>query len=390
MTIWSRSLRLLPVVGVVVGILPIAGCSPPPRSHAAGAIALVVGGRSNMHRPRLSPQAHRLVQDAVLSGDTLFIVGVSGTSQPPLYTEDIATGCDSKPACDAVLRDYTTRINELLDEVKAQSKEADTLGAITVAARSLAGVDKPGPKQLLVIDNGLQTTGALPLQSPGALAVAPTEQATYLAKSGDLPDLRGVDVTLSGVGDSYRPQPPLTEGERKNLVALWTAILRKAGALRVDADSAPLADEPPLVGLPSVTPIVPDPTPVVAPSGCVRIREDQIGFLPNKAVFKDSSAAGRVLRPIVAEIVRKRAPVTVTGTTALPEDPPFPLSKARANAVISLLVGLGVDRRLLNPQGVGVNFPGFVPDEGPDGTLIPAKAQQNRLVIIQPAGGRCS
>ncbi|MEV4349479.1 hypothetical protein AB0J83_33890 [Actinoplanes sp. NPDC049596] len=366
----------------------LAGCSDGPSApHTAGGIALVVGGRSNMPRPVLAGRARDEVEKAFRSKDTLFIVGVSG-SPKLLYTEKIENGCDSERACDAAADSYLGKVDKLLTRVVADSPEADQLAAIATAADHLRALTDDGPRQILMIDNGLQTSGDMPLQAPGALAVDPDEQAAAVLESQSLPSLDEVDVLMAGLGAGFDPQPELGRPVQLRVQKLWQTVLTKAGAEVTVIPNDLNDDLAPVAGQPKVTPVVFDEKP--RPDGkCYRIRDDQVGFLPGKDVFRDEAAARDVLTPIATDLKVQKVNVSVIGTTALPEDPPFPLSTKRAKRVAETLADLGVSPDSMITGGVGTGFSGFKPDTRPDGSLIPSLAMQNRLVIINPVGTSC-
>jgi outer membrane protein OmpA-like peptidoglycan-associated protein len=369
-------------------LLPaLTACGQQASPGEPGAIALVVGGRSNMPKPQLVRRAQELVDDAVKRKSTLFIVSVSGHPEI-LYSEEVQHDCDSRAACQSVVNDYRRRVGTLLGRVKAKTAEADTLGAILVAARALAGVRKPGPRRIVVVDSGLQTAGDMPLQAPGALSVDLAQLVEPWVKEDRLKSLTAVEVLLTGIGAAHAPQQPVPQNAVVRLEELWRAVLR-AGKAIVDVDPSPLADVAPVDGLPAVTPVPFDDKVPALPGGCFKIREDQIGFLPGRAEFRDPGKAKQILTPIANELTSRKLTATVIGTTALPENPPFDLSNRRSRAVVEALVGLGVPRTSLTSGGVGNRFAGFVPDTDPSGRLIETLAVQNRLVIIQPVGQAC-
>jgi hypothetical protein len=194
---------------------------------------------------------------------------------------------------------------------------------------------------------------------------------------------------LSGIGATHAPQPEITADDRDKLGTMWATVLRSGGAT-VDLDPSTLPDSKPADGLPPVTPITLHPTaPTRGTVTCVKFREDQIGFLPDSAEVRDPAAALAALTPIAKVLASQGLTATVVGTTAVPENSPYPLSLARATKVVSLLGDLHVPKTSLTPIGVGIHFSGFVPDTNADGQLIETLAVQNRLVIIQPVGQQC-
>jgi hypothetical protein len=365
----------------------LAACSTPP--HPPGALALVVGGRNNEPAPQLLGRASSEVDDALLSGDAFSIVGVSG-DPTVLYEKNLATGCDSQSGCAAAVSTFDSDVTSLMNRVRANTPQADTLSAIVLAAKQVDAAPGEGPKQLIVIDNGLQTSGEMPLQYPGALSVPPRALVAQLGGTdGDLRYLRGVHVLLTEIGADYPPQPVFTATDQERLQQLWQGLLTAAGA-DVQVENVAPSPTAPARGLPSVTPV---PLPVSTPPssvGCVVLRDDQVGFVPNEAVFTNQAATDAVLRPIARSLARSQISASVVGTTALPEAPPYPTSTDRATAVVRELEALGVPGSSLAPQGVGEHFNGFKPDMDATGHLVETEAVQDRLVFIQPVGDVCA
>jgi outer membrane protein OmpA-like peptidoglycan-associated protein len=60
-----------------------------------------------------------------------------------------------------------------------------------------------------------------------------------------------------------------------------------------------------------------------------------------------------------------------------------PLSLARAKAVKSVLVSMGIPGSRITTTGDGSHWPGRVNDIGPGGVLLPGPAEQDREVIVQ-------
>jgi len=349
-----------------------------------GALVIVAGGRSNMPTPKLTGEARTWVEEAVDRRDMLFIVGVSGHPRV-VHQEQITTRCDSNQACTSFREDYLAKTDVRLAKVKADSEEADTLGAIIEAGRQMQNTT--GPKRIVVIDSGLQTTGHLELQAPGAFAADVDTIVQPLADNRGFKALADTRILLVGLGSYAQPQPQLSSARQDLLEALWERLLTKAGA-DVTVGTATLRGES-ASGLPTVTVVKEEPPRVFTVKDCFRIREDQVGFVANRATLRDPEAARKVLAPIADELKKSTVVVTVIGTTALPDNPPDLLSERRAKAVIDVLVEMGVKRSLLHPIGVGINFAGYVPPYNKDGSFNETLAVQNRLVIIQPAGAKC-
>ncbi|MGH3887202.1 MAG: hypothetical protein ACRDSZ_11665, partial [Pseudonocardiaceae bacterium] len=378
---------------IAAALLLTPACSmfadPAPAPHQPGALALVVGHRSNMPRPQLvGSHGRQVLTDSIRSQDTLYVIDVSGDPQL-VYTTEMKGECDSARSCNALARRYESRVDEAMTQVKAKSPEANTLQAIALAARSVAG--NPGPKHIIVIDNGLQTVGEMPLQGPGALAADPDQVAQSLDDANRLENLLvGTDITLIGLGNGYAPQKSLSQRKLDQLEALWNKVLRKAGATDVHIETAPLPDEAPGDGLPPVSVVDPADEPPLTIAPCTPLRDDQVGFLRNKAEFRDPELARRVLTPIAQKIIAEKITATLKGTTALPQPTgPGSLSDRRAQAVKDVLVSLGTPEASLRTVGLGTNFTGYVDPNAPDGVFKETVAVQDRLVIVELADAHC-
>ncbi|MGH3924494.1 MAG: OmpA family protein, partial [Pseudonocardiaceae bacterium] len=279
--------------------------------------------------------------------------------------------------------DKITQLNAVLDSTRADSPEVDLLAALSLAARSVT--DAVGPQTIIVIDSGLQTTGALRFQDQdGALLSAnPSEVVDLLRRTQQLPDLTGIRVVFTGLGDTAPPQPTLPQPARAVLVDLWTAIVDAAGG-SAEIIQAPLPSTRTLEGLPPVS-VVPVALRSIGPLPAVTVlRDGTVGFLPDQAVFRDRAAAIEVLADYAREISNgKRAVLTGTTSSAGNTEGRLALSRDRANAVRELLTSLGAPADRIEARGLGSDFPTFIPDRDPQGNLDPVAAAQNRQVIIE-------
>ncbi|MGH3694535.1 MAG: hypothetical protein ACRDRX_11225 [Pseudonocardiaceae bacterium] len=380
--LFPRRLAATLSLAVVATAVTSCGLQPSQPPRAPGALAFVVGGRNNMPKPELPSSLDKLVTDAIRSGDSVYVVGVSG--HPTLVFEKsmarASSECDTQSACDAVVTDFRRTIKRKIAETRASTAEADTLAAIAEAARQLAGSSTP--KQLVVIDNGLQTAGEMSLLSDRALFTPPEELALALWSGNRLERrLKGVEITWVGLGAVAAPQQRPDQRPRDNLEALWTKVLTTAGASVRFVGG--VQDGPPAhQGMPPVTP-VPVKDTVIEPAGCVKIPDDQVGFIPGRAEFRDLELARSVLEPLAKALIAGKRAAEIIGYVALPEQPePGRLSLRRAVAVKNFLVSLGVPQRLLSVQGAGTPPEYPVPPVTPK----PTELQQYRRVEVHVAG----
>ncbi|MGH3799450.1 MAG: OmpA family protein [Pseudonocardiaceae bacterium] len=365
-------------IPVVLGLLLLTGCGDSTINSAPVALAMIVGAHSNMVAPSLLDTSKTEIDTAAELGSpvTVIVDDASPTASAPL---SLKTGNDNP----LYQQDQVNQLKNLIDEARADSPEVDLLAAINLAARSVT--DAVGPKTIVVIDSGLQTTGALRFQdSDGALLNAnPDEIVELLRRTQQLPNLSGIRVVFTGLGDTAAPQQPLPQPARAALVALWTKIVESAGG-KAEVKQAPLPSTRTIDGLPPVT-IVPVAAKSIGPLPSLTVlRDGTVGFVPDQAVFRDPDQTRAVLADYAREITNgRRALLTGTTASAGTSEYRLRLSQERANAVRDLLVSLGAPADRISTRGLGSDFPGYVPDHDPRGNLDPIPAAQNRQVIIE-------
>jgi outer membrane protein OmpA-like peptidoglycan-associated protein len=228
------------------------------------------------------------------------------------------------------------------------------------------------------------------------LDAQPDDMANQLEQLRQLPIARGVDVVLRGIGDTRQPQQALTEAEARNLLAIWAAILSRAGA-RVTVDPTPRRGDAP-ANAPPVTVVPVHPVLVVIdPPNATRTQTGDpppraadplpaaAFFRPDTAQLLDEAAAAKAVRPIADAALKSGTLVELTGTTARVGDAAGQrmLSQARAQRLADLLHRLGVPANRIKADGVGSYWPGYHIDHDAAGHLIPAAATLNRTVQVR-------
>ncbi|HSL07267.1 MAG TPA: OmpA family protein [Pseudonocardiaceae bacterium] len=365
-------------IPLVLGLFLFAGCGGSTVSSAPGALAVIVGAHANMVAPSVLDTIQTEIDTAAELGSpaTVIVDDGSPTASAPLSL---------KAANDNPLyrQDQVNQLKNLIDQTRADNPEVDLLAAISLAARSVT--EAVGPRTIVVIDSGLQTTGALRFQDQdGALLNAnPDEVVELLRRTQQLPNLTGMRVIFTGLGDTAAPQQPLPAPARAVLVALWTKIVESAGG-KAEIKQAPLPSTRTMDGLPPVT-IVPVAAKSIGPLPSITVlRDGTVGFVPDQAVFRDPGQARAVLADYAREITNGRQAL-LTGTTASAGTSEYRLrlSQERANAVRDLLVSLGAPADRISTRGLGSDFPGYLLDHDPQGNLDPVPAAQNRQVIIE-------
>ncbi len=376
--------------GLLAGLLALGvgltACGEPAAAAPVQTGTVVVGAaRTGSPVPSWNEELERLFTADLARGAGWTFVTVDGRPSVAGRLDLTATGDNDlvRTGAESALHEEAER---LLTTLRAEEPEADLLGALDLAGRSLDG--RPGPRTIVVLDSLLQTAGALRFQDQGGalLSADPAAVAAELAARGGLPVLTGIDVVLVGAGDTVAPQDPLPPPRRAALIALWTAVLRRAGAT-VRVVAAPVATRA-AQGVPPVTPVpVADPEPVDGP---VSLPDAAVGFVADQAVLRDPGQAAAALAPFAQRLLKGGLRAVLTGTTSSAGDPAgrLALSVDRATVVAGLLRQAGVPAERVEVHGLGSDFPGFVPDRDASGQLDPVLAARNRQVIIEllPAG----
>jgi outer membrane protein OmpA-like peptidoglycan-associated protein len=391
----SRLLRLLATLSLLV----VAGCAtrseslpypeptPVTPGHIScalpdGPVGIAASARGNGPAVEVTPALAAVLAHAVKKGE---YVALFDTDRSPSKVDDVllTTHAKNPQALEAEQASEVAQLVNGIQSSRVNAPEADTLGALDLAARSVRAQSRHGT--VVLMDSGLQTAGALRYQAAPLLLATGQDVVGHLRSTGQLPDLRGVTVILMGIGDTARPQARLDIASRNRLVEQWKAIAQAAGATCVHVDTQPLTG-PSRTGLPHVSTVrVPKPTiPELDSSRPVPLREDSVGFEDNSDKLRDPALARRVLKKLAAAIIRDQHHVLLVGTTATAgtEQGRRELSLKRAEAVKRLLVSLGVPASRITARGVGTHYPAHVKDIDEQGNLIPERAIQNRAVFL--------
>ncbi|MGE0299002.1 OmpA family protein [Pseudonocardia sp.] len=274
-----------------------------------------------------------------------------------------------------LIDENVTAVATAVGRLAARRDGLDLLEGIARAVRGLDG------GLLVVVSNGLSTTGGLDMRQVGWLA-DPVDVASELRSRRLLPSLRGWRVLLVGLGMVAGAQPAPGQPQHERLVAYWSEICAAAGAESYTIDDLPIPATPPSSR--ASMPLVPVPATwsVVGPDGrtTTTITDNVLGFRGESAVIP---AAGRaLLARVAAEILaRSAAPVEVRGFTA---DPPgwtpegtAALARRRSDAVAATLTGAGITEVRSLGGGVAPGMTAVV-----DGRFVEALAARMRRVEI--------
>ena len=361
------------------------GCPSSAQAVESTSIGIVIGNRANTKLASQSLLACYL--DPALNRPSHIIVAVAD-GQPTAVFDDRLPSLAEGRTRNERYAEFTERLRVALT-VPADQPEADILEATAVVARGLR--DDQAPRQLLINDSLLQTTGALPLQQ-GYLYSDPVdvvdELGSYLARS--VGDLSGFEIVLLAPGAVAEPQVAVTADNRARIVSLSSAIFRSLGAkVTIDPGTifVPPTREPANRPKVTVIPMTPPQPPEEPARRCREVLDSRrVTFVSDSAEFLNPIEAKATIDAVAERIVDCPGRIRLTGTTssAGTKAGRKKVSTARARAVRMVLASaLRVDPRTIRAVGVGMNFDGYIDDRRPDGTLDSVKAQQNRLVIIE-------
>ena len=196
--------------------------------HPQGMI-IIVGAHRNAPAPELGPALTCQLSRAVQAGAPVRIVVSDGQPQvidPRL--EPVTGGTLAQQASPRAEQDVQ-RVQQVIADARPDSAGADDLAALAVAADEARALGVPAA-ELVLLDSGLDDRGALNFTVPGMVAATPSEVAGQLKSTGNLPNLSGFTVVLSGIGYTAPPQVPLPARWRTNLTQIWTTVATAAGA----------------------------------------------------------------------------------------------------------------------------------------------------------------
>ena len=353
-------------------------------SAAGVPLTLVVGERSNVPRVQYPSYLDSLVTTAAEDGQPITLIRIDGSPKVLPLQQFSGSGYGNGTALQAAVSSYVNGVLDILNgpDLRAVTPQADVLDALILAA-----AQTPAGGNIIVIDSGLQTAGTLLYQDQGTLMSPASDVVQFLRQNSQgslIPDLQRRHVLLSGFGYTATPQASLDQPEQQNVVDQWKAIVTAGGASVCVDPSANTRGE--LTGLPTVA-TVPLPAPVVFNPCGTTVLSDQgsVGFNDNESTFRSPSLAQPTLLQLAQKLKNGTEPITLIGSTSSEgsEARNYTLSRERAQAVAKVLEKDGVNASRITIVADGPNYPGRVPDIGPNGQLILSAAEQDREVIVQ-------
>lgn len=335
-----------------------------PTPESAGAPVKVAG--SVVSTATSSNEAQVVVPDPVAAAwtslggkgaglESITVAGDGATSTTPV---DLAAGPEQAAG-------------SLVEAVNGNAAEADGRSA-------LAGLDalgSPTATPVWVFSPLLDTTGPLDFDQL-AFDTSPPTVVKGLKKTGDLPNLKGREVTFV-VTPPTGAQQKLSKLQIGYQRAIWEGVVRAAGAKRVTffdgTGTAPASG--------TISPIpVPSPNDKINSAGQGRTRTCTLPapalFVADQPALIDKSATRRALKACVGEL-DATTKITVEGHTAgvAGADNKFAttLSTQRATEVAAVLKELKVPaRNIVKVVGYGSSRP----------LVEPASHPKNRAVIV--------
>lgn len=376
---------------VVAGLLSGCAGKVDPASlatcpSAIGALVVVAGVHQNGPAPDIPQDLSCLLESTVLHGLPVTVIGLDGTPEVVLSgaTFRLRTGNEA-----ATRNDAAAGVETVLAAVRGATADSD--GSDVVAAEALAHdaahAGHAPQATVAFLDPMLPDTGALQLTVPGWITAEPDDVADALAAQGTLPPAGDLHFLLYGVGYTTPPQQPLTPAMRQNATDIWTAVLRRGGAAEVTAVPTPRGGDGPqtdhTTGTVPVAASTPPPPPCTS-APLVFENGSAVGFLSESTELREPAAAAEAVAGVATWLradPTRRADVLGTTADVGPRDGQVALSRARALAVVGLLLDAGVEPHQVSADGAGSDFAGYVPDHDD-----PVARQANRSVRITLSG----
>lgn len=397
----KRFAALLTIICLAVSAVGFTGCgSQTSAEEESGmdAVCYAIAPTANSQGLNFnSPLVQDTIFDTILDYGYVSVVVVDG--KPELVAADSYDIDDQykKASKNRLKTDArakaTNLINFMVDQV-ANDAQVDYLAGLRMAVRSLSSL-KGYDKTIVVIGTGLSTQGTLNFQN-NLLSVEPEAVLDQLEEKNEIPDFTGFRVVWQQLGDTASPQQDLSQTQRKRLQEIWGGIVERGGGIFVYDDimgnpvtkaSFPTVDT---VDLPAETPVDFDATMFDTEDESlleepVMLTEEQVSFVPDKAIYLDEKKAAETIQPIADFLAaHKQITVLLAGTTAgdLDSEYTMTLSQERADAVRNSLIQLGVDGSRIVALGLGCNNdPWHVYGAGYEGSI----ASGNRKVVLLDA-----
>ena len=363
---WSSTAVALLAAAVALALATVlAGCGPDVKAAAAKLPAIPAGLDAPVYVVIDDVTAHdndvsearaeafdAVAQAAFERGAGLVLVTAGSTP------ESVGTVFSTVAVAEDVNAEFTKRRKATMTRAMKQRFAAadarqtggslDVLAALREVQSQLRSVGN-GEFRVLVMSSG-QLRRPIDLQAHPQFLADPEATAAELAKAARLPDLRGWDVAFLNDGD-------VQADRAQALAALWWHVVKAAGG-RLTGYQKGLTSWPlPVMAEPRAPALVRVPA---AGDKVVVSVSDSVLFDVDQAALRADAAPviGQLAELLLTEY--PKAPATITGFTDSTGSGAYnlELSRRRAEAVASALVGEGVSSTRLSVAGRGAS--GFV------------------------------
>lgn len=392
---------LLTIMCLIIVATSLTGCggkTSSKESSGRAAVCYVIAPTANSQGLNFnSPLVQDTIYDTVLNYGYISVVVVDGNPElvaADSYDIDAQYKKASKEKLKTDARSKTTNLITYMESQIANDPQVDYLEGLRMAVRSLSSLKGYDSKTIILIGTALSTQGTLNFQN-NLLSAEPDAVLDLLEEKNEIPDFTGITVVSQQMGDVASPQQKLSETQKKRLQEIWAGIVERGGGTFVynDIMANPVATgttypEVDPIELPTESPVVFDEKMIDKDENLleepVMLTEEQVSFVPDKAIYLDENEAVSTIQPIAAYLVENtQISIMLAGTTAGDEDSDYTmtLSKKRADAVRETLIQLGVDESRIVAVGLGSNNPWHVYGVGYEGSV----AASNRAVVLLDA-----
>lgn len=373
----------------------LAGCAAPDPSSCLpeGLPAPATGGVVLVHTPLRNELAPAVVQDeadlitstVAHGGDVALVIGDGTPRWEMLHASSTKSPANN---CDVMVADaekVTRLAAQAVSSARADANGNDLVAAIDLAAQVATSKHY---STIYVQNSGLSDQGALNFSLPGYLQADSADITSLREVQDSCIDMQGLTLILAGIGQTV-DREPIPRTTREHIQETWKGHFEDCGAttqllstprLAVDDLDTPYSRAP--VHVPAATaPTLP------ADGGAGTVELPEVRFVSGQAALSDPEAARQVLDPVAVWLVQHPgAQANVLGRTdsSGSQDANYALSDKRATTVAAELTRNHpelADRVTTTAQGE--NAPGRLPDELGDGSLDPANAAANRVVVIE-------
>ena len=383
----SKNIVLAIILVIIVLMTTLTGCDSNSTTTST-AVSLVLGNHEYFPKINLRAESvYQKIYDAAYSYGDCSIVVVDGNpyvaasyniTKPEANIDNAKRRQIAKQNSEQIIADGSNTY--------AKTSEIDTLSAI-VASSALLKSSSAEVKEMLVYDSGFSTTGLLDFSSENLIDVEPSFIVERLSELHALPELTGIKVIWTGLGEVCDEQDELSFTYKYKLKNIWKEVIVTAGG-EVEFIDVPLSATPKGEELPSckTIPIIQDSLELSGDiAKPIKFGEDTIKFLGDQAVYVNAADAKKALEPIATflkENATKRILIVGTTASAGKDASCLSLSLNRANACRNTLVEMGVNESQIETLGLGRKKCFLRVNDLENGRLIEALASQNRAVFI--------